>query len=317
MADVLQVLEAFEARSQIQILHDLLVTGADVIRLRLADAETADASVPLDEGATFIQKAKEMVLAAACAAVNPRMYYPSRKSAQAMDYIRRARLGQTEPDSFVITIISPVPPSLAGPTDQLFELEEPYERRVTQILAGALNSVRQAAEDAAATGRIDSFVRAVPSGVSANLCDALAGMGSFTEGGRALDIQFSWSRSRPLASESMVPSKIIFNTDVFPVLRQAAVYLKESSPREEFEIRGSVVKLERPEGAEIGKATIHGLIDDQPRKVVVELRDVDYHQAVTAHDQDRFVRCSGLLVREGRGFRLHKPYDFTIEKDDL
>jgi len=128
MGDVLQVLEAFEARSQIQIFQDLLVTGADVIRLRLADAELADTSVPLDEGATFIQKAKDMVLAAACAAVNPRVYYPSRKSAQAMDYIRRARLGQTEPGSFVITIISPVPPSLAGPTGQLFELAEPYER---------------------------------------------------------------------------------------------------------------------------------------------------------------------------------------------
>jgi len=317
MGDVLNVLEAFEGRSQIQIHQDLLVTGADVVRLRLADAELADASVPLDEGATFIQKAKDMVLAAACAAVNPRMYYPSRKSAQAMDYIRRARLGQTEPGSFIITIISPVPPSLAGPSGQIFELEEPYERRVTQMLASSLNTVQQAAEDAAATGNVDSFVRAVPSGVSANLCDALAGMGSSTEGGRALDVQFSWSRSRPLASESLVPSKILFNTDVFPVVRQAAVYLKESSPREEFEIRGSVVKLERPEGADTGKATIHGLIDDHPRKVVVELRDADYHEAVTAHDQARFVRCSGVLVREGRGFRLHEPYDFAIENDDL
>jgi len=188
---------------------------------------------------------------------------------------------------------------------------------VTQTLAGALNSVRQAAEDAAATGKVDSFVHAVPRGVSANLCDALAGMGSFTEGDRSLDVQFSWSRNRPLASEAEVPSKILFNPDVFPVLRQAAVYLKESSSREEFEIRGSVVKLERPEGADVGKATIHGLIDDHPRKVVVELADADYHEAVAAHDQDRFVRCSGVLVREGRGFRLREPYDFTIEKDDL
>lgn len=58
-------------------------------------------------------------------------------------------------------------------------------------------------------------------------------------------------------------------TDAFPVIRQAAVYRKESSPREEFEIRGPVVKLERMEGADIGKATIRGLIDDHPREVVV------------------------------------------------
>src|SRR5262245_20334503 len=35
MADVLGVLELFEGRSQLAILRDLLVTGADVIRLRL------------------------------------------------------------------------------------------------------------------------------------------------------------------------------------------------------------------------------------------------------------------------------------------
>ena len=249
--------------------------------------------------------------------MNPRVYYPSRKPAQAIDYIRRARLGQTEPGSFIITIISPVPPSLAGPGGQIFELGEPFERRVTRTLAFALNSVRQAAEDAATSGEVDSFVRAVPNGVSANLCDALAGIGSLTEGDRSLDIQFSWSRSRPLASELEVPSRIVLNTDAFPVIRQAAVYLKESSPREEFEIRGPVVKLERMEGADIGKATIRGLIDDQPRKVVVELRDADYHKAVTAHDGFRFVRCSGVLAREGRGFRLYEPYGFDVEDDDV
>jgi len=209
MGDVLQVLAAFEGRSQLRILRDLLVTGADVIRLRLAHTESADASVPLDEGASFIQRAKDMMLAAACAAVNPRVYYPSRKPAQATDYIRRARLGQTEPGSFIVTIFSPVPPSLAGPDGQLFELEEPFERLVTQTLAVALNSVRLAAEDAAATGKVDSFVSAVASGVSANLCDALAGMGSFTEADRSLDIQFSWSRNRPLVSaEVLEPGEI-------------------------------------------------------------------------------------------------------------
>src|SRR5262249_40239707 len=152
------------------------------IRLRLVDARLADASVPLDEGATFIQKAKDMMLAAACAAVNPRVYYPSRKPAQAMDYIRRARLGQTEPGSFIVTILSPVPPSLADPSGHFIALEEPYERQVTRVLAGALDSVRRAAEDAASTGQVNGFIQAVPSGVSANLCDALAGMGSFSEG---------------------------------------------------------------------------------------------------------------------------------------
>ena len=317
MGDVLQVLAACEGRSQLQILRDLQVMGADVIRLRLVDAELAHATVPLDEGAIFIERARDLMLAVACAAVNPRAYYPSRKPAQAIDYIRKARLGQTEPGSFVVTILSPVPPSLADPNGQLIALEEPYERQVTQTLAVALNAVRQAAEDAATSGQVDSFVQAVSRGVSANLCDALAGMGSFSEGNRVVEVQFSWSRNRPLVRGAEVPNRILFDSDAFPLIRQAAVYLKESTPREEFEIRGLVVKLDRPEATALGKVTIHGLIDDQPRKVVVELRDPDYHKAVTAHDQGRLVRCSGVLVREGRAFWLYDPYGFAVEEDDL
>ena len=109
MGDALQVLEAFEARSQIQIFQDLLVTGADVIRLRLADAELADASVPLDEGAALIQKAKDMVLAAACAAVNPRTYYPSRKSGRRWYYIRKTdRHHRSSPVMISARIVPPV-----------------------------------------------------------------------------------------------------------------------------------------------------------------------------------------------------------------
>jgi hypothetical protein len=317
MGDVLQVLATFEGRSQLQILRDLQVIGADVIRLRLMDADLADATVPLDEGAIFIERARDLVLAGACAAVNPRASYPSRKPAQAIDYIRKARLGQTEPGSFIVTILSPVPPSLADPSGRLVALDEPYERQVTQRLATALDAVRQAAEDAATSGQVDSFVRAVSRGVSANLCDALASMGSSGEGHRAVEFLFSWSRNRPLAPEAGIPDRIRFSPDAFPVIRQAAVYLKESTPREEFEVSGLVVRLDRPDALAPGKVTIHGLIDDQPRKVVVELRDPDYHQAVTAHDQGRVVRCSGVLVREGRAFRLQEPYGFVVEEDEL
>ena len=119
MGDLLQVLAAMEGRSQLQILRDLQVMGADVIRLRLVDAELADATVPLNEGAVFIERARDLMLAVACAAVTPRASYPSRKPGQAIDYIRKARLGQTEPGSFIVTILSPVPPSLADPPGQL------------------------------------------------------------------------------------------------------------------------------------------------------------------------------------------------------
>jgi hypothetical protein len=66
MSDALCVLEVAEERSQLEILQDLLLSSADVIRVRLADSKLADGTVPIEEGAQFFQKARDMMLAAAC-----------------------------------------------------------------------------------------------------------------------------------------------------------------------------------------------------------------------------------------------------------
>jgi len=315
MGDVLRTLEVVENRSQLEILRDLFVTSADVVRVRLTDHELADGSVPIEDGAQFFQSARDLMLAAACAATGPRAYFPTKKPGQATDYLRRTRLGQTEQGSFVLTIISRVPPSLGTENGQLFEMNEPFERRVTQRLAHSLVAVRKAAEDAAATGEVKSFVDAVSKGVSANLCDAIVGMGRSTDMDRNLELDFSWSRSRPLTSDSVIPHKLLLPADSFPVIEQAAYLLKEQSPREEFEAIGPVIKLERPDGAPTGRVTIHCFIDDQPRKVTVELEDPDYKTAITAHKDEQIVQCFGVLIREGRSFRLKDPYQFKILAD--
>ena len=100
------------------------------------------------------------------------------------------------------------------------------------------------------------------------------------------------------------------------MIKEAAVYLKETSSREEFEARGPVVKLERADGVPTGKVTIHCFVDEQPRKVAVELSDPQYQDAVTAHKEGQVIRCSGVLMREGRAFRLHEPYNFGVEEEE-
>ncbi len=78
-----------------------------------------------------------------------------------------------------------------------------------------------------------------------------------------------------------------------------------------------MTKLEKQEGADVGRITISTTIDDQPRKVAVELKGDDYHRAIVAHDRELSVRCSGVLAREGRGFfRLQEPYGFALEPAD-
>src|SRR5437773_2550332 len=50
MGDALVVLSTFEQRAQVEIFNDLVVTSADVIRIRASESESGDGTVPLREG---------------------------------------------------------------------------------------------------------------------------------------------------------------------------------------------------------------------------------------------------------------------------
>jgi len=303
MGDVLATLEAIDERDQIQILHDLLTTSSDVIRVRIGNGELGGDSIPIEEGVQLVHKARDMMMAAACSAADPRAFFPTRKPGRAVDYVRRLRLGQTERGSYVVTMLSGVAPMLsARDAGQLLEIEDPFERQVTRTLHNALCALRSAAADGVSTGEFTAFRNAVRQGVSANLCDAIVGMSDTGEGSRDLDIGFSWSRSRPPVDRQH--KRVLIAADAMPVIGEAARYFKETSPREEFELRGPVVKLERAEGAETGVATVLGFVDDEPRKVSFELPDEAYHVAVQAHDNQQVIVCYGILTREGRSYRL-------------
>jgi len=315
MADALRTLEIVEDRSQIEILSDLLTASADVLRLRVADGDASDGTLPLEHGAQLVANARDLMMAGACAAIAPRAIYQTRKPQQAMAYLRQVRLGQTELGSYTVTVISRVPPGLEiSPTGVLFEIEEPFERRVTTTLSIAVSAVRRAAELAASTGRFEEFQAAVPKGVSANLCDAIFGLAGGHESERSVEIGFSWAQSRPLQSRDA--KRIVFPRDMIPVIEEAARLFRETSPQEDFELRGPVVKLERAEGAAIGRVTVLGFIDGQPRKVFLELPAAEYHKAVQAHDNQQTVSCRGSLIREGSAFMLRDPCSLDLELDD-
>lgn len=311
MGDLLAALSRVEDRSQAVILSDLLVTGADVIRIRLADDDLADGSMPIEEHTRTAQKLRDLMMAAACSAIEQRPVWHTRKPDRAVDYLRGVRVGQTERGSYVLTIISRVPPMLSAEGERLFgEADEPYERRVTAGLAVALASVERAAESAAATGTSDQFEAAVRRGVSANLCEAIAGLSEESDARRAIDFGFSWSRNRPPGREQI--SRVVIARDRIPYVQEAARLLRERAPIEGFELEGPVVRLEREEGSPSGFATVYAVVDETPRRIRLELAEANYVLAVDAHRQGTDVRCIGRLVREGRGFALKDPAGFSV-----
>jgi hypothetical protein len=316
MAEVLQTLEQVEARSQLDILRDLQAASSDLIRIRAPAGNAADGTIPIEAAVAFVERARDLMLAAACAAIDKRSYFATRKPAQATDYLDQVRMGQTERGSFVLTILSPVTP-LLRPADPglLFPIEppEPYERSVTRTLAFSLSAIRAAADTAAANGDLKPFSDAVGQGVSANLCEALVGLAQASPSD-GLDIGISWSPNRAVAATT--PHRIMMPADSIPLIREAARLFRETGPVEDFELQGGVVGLSRAEGAAIGHVTVAGFIEGRARKVLIDLPEQDYATAIRAHEEEAIVLCTGELVKEGRSFQLQNPRRFRMLGDN-
>ncbi|MEW6349129.1 MAG: hypothetical protein AB1646_08700 [Thermodesulfobacteriota bacterium] len=313
MGELLAILAAAEKRSQWQLYSDLLTVTSDVIRIRIADPELSDGSLPIEEHARIAQKTRDLVVAAACATTERRPVWHKRKPTQAMEHVRRVRIGQSERGSYVVTVISRVPPVLHTRTEESFEMEIPFERQVTQTLAQSLRALDRAAEHAAVTQEMEAFDLAVQQGVNANLCDAVVGLWGEDEAQRNLEFTFSWSPARPVAQDAV--RRVALSSDRVPVIREAGKQMRERAPLPDFELSGPVVKLERSEGAATGRVTVIGLVEERQARVVLELAEQPYHVALQAHDSGQTIRSSGTLTREGRGFVLRNPSDPVIEEE--
>jgi hypothetical protein len=311
IGELLQTLAEAEGRSQLEILRDVQTTTADLIRVRAPNKDTENGTLPLDKAVDFVGRSRDMMLAAACAVIDKRPVYATRKPQQAMDYLGHVRMGQTERGSYVLTILSPVPPELVPAQGSLLpaEPEPPYERKVVRTLVDALEALDGAARDAAVAGEIAPFQAAVGRGVSANLCDAVAGLAA-ASAGEGLDIQISWSRTRPIDHNGF--SRVVFGSDSIPIIEEAARLFRETSSREDFELEGVVTRLDRGPDAAEGDVTIVGGVDGQMRSITLRFGPETYSLAIKAHQDRRPVRCVGELVKEGRSYRLRDPRHFEL-----
>jgi hypothetical protein len=317
VAETLQTLEALENRSQLDILADIQQISSDVIRWRWIEEGAEDGTISLEQGQHFIWQVRIQLLAAACSAVQPRQFFASRKAAQATEYLRQARLGQSERGSYVVTVHSPEPPvisfdgPLAGNADDIEPADDPFERRVTRTLAGALRSLHHVASGAVGNGRVESEGLA-RNGISANLCESVSSMLGTGKVRRDVEIHFSFSGSLPVSGDA--PPLTRFSSDLSAVIGEIGKGLRETATREDFELTGFVTDLSRGPQDEKGIAIIQGLVDDAYHRVEIRNAAEEYETVLTvAHRDRRMVRCEGELRKvKGKTYRLLNPRGFQL-----
>lgn len=312
-AMLLDDLSRLEARTPSAVLRDIKAAAADIVRLAIGSSLTRDGRIPVDAGQRVYGAARDLLLAAACSVIDPRPVFANRKPDEAMRLLERARFGQTEVGSFVLTMECAIAPRLQqtflgvddGP-------DEPFERRTCIKLAQALQGADAATRESSASGTLDPFKSRAQLGVSANLCEAVAEVIEATSAD-VLDASFSFAARRPLAAS--VPRQVVFSSDTAPILREAAARLRDETTYPETEVTGPVVKLDSTDPDRGGEVVLKAFIDGRYRSIWLALPSEPYQRAITAHGERLLVRCTGELAREGRSWVLRNARDFHALAD--
>lgn len=309
---LIDVFSQVTERDELATYRDLIGADRDVVRVR-AFGDDDDGSVMLDAGVKIVAQARDMLLAAACAAKAPQALYRAGANKEANDYMRRVKLGQTEHGSFVVTLLAPVPPLLQPlqlPLDQTwanFE-DEPMERMVTRRLMEALEASRTAAEMALSDAA--AFENAVASGVSANLCEAVAGL---IEQSQGLDISLTWARTRPTPEAHR---KVVFSQNDANILKEAARNFRLRQPKADVTLYGTVHKLKRDQFEVDGVVTLKAIVEDKVQSVRAVLDQANYSTAVQAHDAQKQVIVTGDLERVGQRWQVTNATVRELPADD-
>lgn len=313
IAEVLQGLATFEARSEYQIASAIALADADVIRIRRGSDDVAHDSIALGDASWLVDSAQDMMAAAAATAVHPRRVLPSRRPNQASDYLRHVQFGQTERGSFILTIVSRVEPLLTPGSPGLEQLwDDPFPRRVVKTLFRSLAATRHAIDLAAGGGSLQAFEQAVDVGVSANLCTAIAGLVAGAGASGGIRASLSWAVATPVLEE--VPLAASFDVTHLDILADAASFLRQASPLAGLQLTGVVVNLHREEGADTGVATISCVIEGTVRQLLVPLDATNHQVAIVAYRDQHGVLFKADVRQVGRQYRASAVQTFSLIK---
>lgn len=311
VSEILRFLAKFEQRDELQIYRDLVGADRDVIRVRAPEADD-DGSIKIDSGVDMFLQARDLLQASACAAKDPRASYRAGKVKDAADYMEKVRLGQTEQGSFVVTLLAPVPPNLDTTQADFWpiESEEPFERRVTRMLASGLTAARAAAEDAVRGNGFSAFKQAVPRGVNANFCESL---GVLIEQSGGLEVSVTWAKTRPTPEGRR---SVQFSQSEGAIFREAARRFRLIEPRLDERLEGYVINLGRPQEEYTGRISLKTFIDERPVSVKMTLPQDLYSQAIAAHKFKNAVSVTGDLRRGGQRWELDNPRNLEVIEDE-
>ncbi len=312
VTDILETLSKVEERDDRAILRDLSLAYFDLVRVLMPE-DSADGSVSVSSGVTAFQESRNLLLAAACSASRPQRVFRAGSHQEASEYMNSVRFGQTEMGSFVVNLLSPVPPRLVGQIHLATGVPtEPFPRRAVHKLVSGLRSSGEAVASVNAGGDIDAFEQRVSEGVSANLCDAVANLLDCANR-QSVDISVSWSLIR---RPSEGRAQVYFQASDSLILKEASRILKDRQERPNEHLDGYVYSLTRGAAQERGRVILKVVIDGVISSVRADFASEDYNLVTEAHSRRQVVSLEGDLRRYGQRWVLGNPRALVVQPEE-
>lgn len=302
--DIFHVLSEFENKREISVLEEVLRFYSDLVRVRVVHEDVANGTIPLEDGVLLIEKVRELISSATLSTLSRKKYFSGNRPQEAVDFIGKARLGQTEVGSYVVNVLLPI----EKPEPTLFELMS-FTRCVMTTLVKSLDALDAVVEQLKIDESMSLLEDSIAEGVSANLCDALIGLSG---DGKSRDVEISISLSRTEAGEMDSHFKYSLTNSSIQYLEKASDYLKENYVINDVTITGMVKKLDRVPGEESGVVSVLAFVGDRERSVSFDLGPKEYLDAIHAHENKQTVEYKGDVYISPRSAKLINGHDFRV-----
>ncbi len=309
IVDVVANLSDVEQRPQEEILNDLLMPDADIVRYQVVSPETEKGDLPLEEGIRILDGAKRSLLASACSVLKPVKNHPRMSLTESKQLLDACRLRQTERGSYTLAIACP----LRGVEEdrRLIENEPPFGRRTTELLLRSAARLVSAIEADNIASIYDSEMGPV---ISGNFCEAVLRMQPAEERS-SLNLSVTWASTLPLEEHHHLPSKVTFQHDYFPLIEDIYKKLRPSEEPATWLFIGYVDTLNGnigDDGRVQGETRFLIFYEDEIVKARTELSADDYQKAIQAHATSKPVKFNGVLHLGRRVHRITDVNSFSI-----
>ncbi|MFP7723007.1 hypothetical protein [Lysobacter sp. A3-1-A15] len=300
--EALRKLAASKGATASELTQDIRDTTENAVSIRVSHPDVKDGSIPLEDGIALNKNARELLSAAASAALEKRPLYLGRPAAAVAALLQSARLGQTTHGSYVIHVYCKESTREDQPRG--------FARIATQTLGSALLGLNEAIQHYSEAGNPIAFELAFARGASANLCEAVA---QFSGKDRSRTVEISLSTDSVDQLTKSPRTSVTFTPDQQPYLQAAADYFRQTYTLTDVTVVGVVERLTRRAEQEAG--LIHlatTLTNGAQRSVGIPLGTEDYATAIHAHENKQLVQVSGSVIVTPRTASMVEPKDFRV-----